>query len=626
MTSNNTRFGRIGLVTLAALFIMAVFLSNIMFSGFRLDLTENQLFTLSEGTEKILSSIEEPINLYFFYSDRSTENIPQLRTYAGRVQETLREFVEKSNGQLRLTVIDPLPFSDDEDRANEFGLQGITLPNASDAIYMGIAASNSIGDEEIIAFLDPSKENFLEYDLAKLVHNLANAERKVIGLMTDLPITAGFDLQTQQMRQPWLIISEIRQLFELRTLSTTASSIDEDIDVLMIVHPKGLSEATLYAIDQYILRGGRALIAVDPFAEADIPISDPNNPASAMMADRSSDLNRLINTWGLNVDTQEVVGDDRFALSVTGFGAQPVRHVALIGVDERGIDTDDVITSGVRNLNFGYTGYISAEENAVVTLAPLVQSSDVAGVIKTSALAMIRDPDTLRDGFAPTGNRFILAGRIGGKVASAFPDGPPAGTTTEEGDQLTEAVESINVILIADTDLLTDRLWAQVQNFFGQPISTAFAGNGNFIVNALDNLTGSSDLISIRSRDTYTRPFTRVQDLRGEAESQYRITEQALELQLQETEAKLTELQASREDSSNLILSPEQERALETFQEERLRIRKELRQVRRNLDEDIENLGTRLKIFNIGAMPLLISVISLGLLFWRRQRRSGAKP
>jgi len=615
MSNNKSTFGRVGLIAISAIFIVAVSLTNTLFRGVRLDLTENRLYTLSDGTIRILESIPEPVNVYFFFSDKATADTSYLRTYAGRVREMLQEFVQYSDDKLRLTLVDPIPFSEDEDRAAEFGLQGINLGTSPEAIYMGIAATNSVGDEEIIAFLDPGKETFLEYDLAKLIDTLSNPKRPVIGLISDLPMTGQFDPQTRRMTESWIITSQIQQIFELRNLTRPISLIDDDIAVLMVVHPKQLSDETLYAIDQYILGGGKALMFVDPYSEADVPNTDPNNPAAAMMASRASNLNRLLNPWGISIAGNEVIGDDRFALTVSGAGGRPVRHIGLIGIDDSGLDKEDVVTASLSNINFAYAGWITLEDDAPSTITPLVQSSDQAGPISTSTLGFLRDPNQLRTDFAPTGTRYPVAVRVEGVVPSMF-------TTVPEGksaEHLTESRESINVILIADTDLLTDRLWAQVQNFFGQRISTAFASNSDFVINALDNLSGSGDLISVRGRETYARPFTRVLELRRIAEDQFRQTEQQLQLELQETETKLRELQASREDRSAIILTSEQEAELERFQQQRLQIRKELRQVQRGLDQKIEDLGTRLKIINIGLVPLLISVLSLVLLIIRRQ-------
>ncbi len=620
MSNGKLTLGRAGLLTVAAIFIIAVSASNTLFRGMRLDLTENRLYTLSEGTKRILGNIDEPIHLYFFYSDRATAEVPYLRTYAGRVRETLEEFEEHADGQLHISIIDPLPFSEEEDQAAAFGLQSVSLGGAPETIYMGIAGTNSVDDEERIAFLDPGKETFLEYDLVRLIDKLANPQRPIIGMISDLPIKGQFDPMTQRMPEPWIVMSQIEQLFEVRELVNTTTTIDPDIAVLFIVHPKALSATTLYAIDQFILRGGRALIMVDPYAEADIPPQDPNNPAAAMMASHSSTINPLIEAWGLSVSTDEYIADDRFALQVTGMNSRPVRHIGLLGIDQTAIDSTDIVTADLRNLNFGYPGYITIDDDAPVSVKPLVRSSDLAAPLRTDGLAFIRDPAQLRQGFMPTGQQYTIAARIQGMVPSAFIDGPPDGATAT--DHLTESNDPINVILIADTDILTDRLWAQVQDFFGQRVSTAFAGNGDFIINSLDNLTGSGDLISVRARATFTRPFTRVQDLRIEAESRFRETEERLQQELRDTETRLGELQANRQDASTMILSPEQEAELQRFQDQRLRIRKELRQVQRELDQQIEDLGTWLKVINIGLVPLAITALSVGLVLFRRRRQN----
>ena len=332
MHNKQSIFGEIGLLAVAVIFLVVVSLSNVLLRGIRVDLTENNLYTLSDGTASILGNIQEPLNIYFFFSDQATADIPQLRTYAGRVKETLQEFSQHANGKLRITVIDPLPFSEEEDRAAQYGLQGISLGAGGDSVYLGIAATNSIGDEEIIPFLDPNKETFLEYDLARLIYTLSNPERPVVGLISGLPMTTGFDPQTQQMRQPWIVTSQIQQLFELRSLDTSTREIAEDVDVLMVVHPKNLSPQTLYAIDQFIIGGGHTLLFVDPFSETDFPMPDPANPAAAAMASRASNLDPLFSAWGISVSNEEIIADDRYALSVTGPDQRPVRHLGLIGI------------------------------------------------------------------------------------------------------------------------------------------------------------------------------------------------------------------------------------------------------------------------------------------------------
>jgi ABC-type uncharacterized transport system involved in gliding motility auxiliary subunit len=635
MSSTSTSaFGRLGLATVAGIFVVLVVVTNSTLTGMRLDLTENRLYTLADGTQNILESIPETVNLYLFYSDKATGDLPYLRTYSARVRELLEEFAERADGRLAVHVLDPVPFSEEEDRAAGFGLQAISLGNSVDPVYFGLAGTNSVGDEEIIGFLDPSKEAFLEYDVAKLVHTLSAPDKPVVGLLSSLPMETGFDPQTQQMRQPWIVMSQIQQLFEVRSLTPDMTVVDDDIEVLMVVHPKSLSSEATYAIDQFVLGGGKLLLFVDPFSETDMPAPDPGNPAAAMMASRASALPDLLSAWGLEIPDGLAVGDEQFALTVGGAGQRPLRHIGLIGLSADVMDDDDVVTAGLDTVNFGYPGHIVVSDEASATVTPLVTTSQFAGTLDTARLAFLSSPDMLRDGFSVAGSAFVVAARISGELGTAFPGGAPvavpdaAPPASDSGADSTSAGDghlssgTANIVLVADTDLLTDRLWAQAQNFFGQRIVTAFASNGDFVINALDNLAGSNDLISIRAGATYTRPFDRVQDLRREAENQFRDTEQQLQQQLRETETKLGELQANREDASAMILTAEQEAELDRFSAERLKIRQELRQVQRSLDQNIEGLGTLLKVMNIALVPLLVFLLSMVLLMTDRRRGS----
>lgn len=619
-TRRTPLFGRLGLVALALAFVAGVSLVNRVFHGVQIDLTENRLYTLSEGTDKILGKIAEPVHVYLFYSDKATTNIPAVRTYAGRVREMLEAFAARSDGKLILQVVDPLPFSEEEDRASGFGLRPINVGNSTDPIYLGVAGTNSVGDDDIIPFLDPAKEAFLEYDLAKLVYTLANPKKPVIGLLTELPLTAEFNPMSRQPGQPWVIAEQMRQLFEVRTLDPGLEEIADDIKVLMVVHPKELPDTTLHAIDQFVLGGGRALFFVDPFAEVDP--GDANGR-------RASNLDRLLAAWGIKVDGTTVVADDRYAMTV-GLGAdsRPVRHLGVLGIEPAAMSPDDIITGNLNLMTFAFPGHISREENAVATLQPLIESSELAGLIPAEQLAIMSDPEMLRAGFKPTGERYVLAARISGKLPSAFPQGlpaPPGSPSALPAGHLAVAPEPVNVVLVADADLLADQMWVQSQDFFGQRVHTAFANNGDFVINALDNLLGSGDLISIRSRATFQRPFTRVQDLRREADARFRSAEQRLQAELQDTELKLGELQASRTDQSAQILSPEQQAEIERFQDRRLQLRKELRQVQRGLDRDIERLGSLLKLLNIAVVPLLVTATGLLLVVLRRRRQRQAQ-
>ena len=633
------------LIALIVLFVALTMLSNGLFRGMRLDLTENGLYTLSKGTRNILADIDEPINLYYFFSQQSSREIPALRTYANRITELLEEYVLEADGKLKLQIIDPLPFSEEEDRAAQFGLQAVPIGATGESLYFGLAGTNAIGDVEVIPFFQPDKEAFLEYDVSKLIYSLAHPKKPIIGLLSTLPMTAGFDPTTGQMRQPWIINEQLNQLFEIRNLDPEVTTIDEDINVLMLVHPKDLSKSTLYAIDQFVLRGGRVLVFLDPYAEADVPAQNPNNPGAAMLASRASDLPELLQAWGIAYDKTQFAADSRYALAVTTRPDQaPVRHLGILSLDDGALAREDVVTAGLETINLALAGYFSSRENAETTLLPLLTSSKSAMPMAVDQVRFLPDPSQLYQGFAPTGEHYILAARLQGKVQTAFPDGAPAGINQtdkqhdeqnkdEEKDEkstsshLKESAEPVNVIIVADTDLLTDRLWVRQQNFFGQRIVAAWANNGDFITNALDNLTGNSDLISIRGRATSSRPFTTVEALEREANNRLLATEQQLQEELRETERKLTELQQSRSDNNTLILSPEQQAELERFQQRKLEIRKQLRQVRRDLDKNIEQLGTTLKLINIALIPLLLSGVALCAVWMRaRRRKMGAKP
>lgn len=617
MTFNRKALTGSALAILAVLLVAVLMLVNALFRGASIDLTQNRLYTLSDGTKNILKSIDEPINLYLFYSDKGTQNLPQLRTYYTRVREMLQEMAARSDGKLKLEVIDPLPFSEDEDRASSFGLQAV--PIGADTIYFGLAGTNSTNGRAAIPFLQPDKEAFLEYDVAKLIHELETPKKPVVGFVSGLPLAPDFDPQTRQMRQPWAVYQQWAQMFDMRKLDpATLAEIDPAIDVLVLVQPKGLSDDAQYAIDQFVLRGGHLLAFVDPDAELDDSGADPNNPMAAMMADKSSDLPKLLQAWGISYDPRQVVLDRTLALPISlGEGQAPVRHPGILGIGAAELNRDDVVTANLDSINVSSAGHFELAADAKdVALVPLIQSTSDAMSVPAERLRMLGDPSSLLAGYQPAGSPFVLAARLSGKFHTAFPE--------REGG-LRESSGEGQVVLVADTDILSDRLWVRIQPFFGQQIMNAFANNGDFAVNAVDNLTGSSDLISIRGRATSQRPFTTVEALKRGADERFRAKEQELQSELSETERKLNELQSAKSQDQAQILSPEQKAELDNFLARKLEIRKELRQVRAHLDAEIEALGTRLKVINIVLMPLLVTLAALGFAWWRNQRRRQAQ-
>jgi ABC-type uncharacterized transport system involved in gliding motility auxiliary subunit len=620
MISLNRRTLTGGSLALLGVLLLAVLVvGNVALRGLRIDLTGNRLYTLSQGTRNILGGIDEPINLYFYYSDRATQDIPLLRNYSLRVRELLEEMAAKSGGKLRLTVIDPLPFSEDEDRASGFGLQALPVGPAGESVFFGLAGTNSTDGQSIIPFFQPDKEVFLEYDIAKLVHSLVVGKKPAVGVISSLTVAPGFDPATRQMREGWAFYQELGDLFDLRLLNPAATSkIDDDISTLILIHPKALSDDTVYAIDQFVMRGGRLVAFVDPYAERDDSGNDLENPQAAMFAKRDSDLPTLFKAWGIDYDPTKVVLDAANALPVqTQPNAPPTRHLAILGLGKDSLSQDEIPTAQLETVNFSTSGQFKLAEGSSLKLVPFVQSSGDAMLYDAEQLKFMPDPAQLYERFAATREHYVIAGRLEGKLKTAFP------TRTGEG-HLAETKEPAHIVLVADTDALSDRLWVQVQNFFGQRMMNAFANNGDLIINVVDNLAGSSDLIGIRGRATSARPFATVEAIKRQADQRFRQKEQELQQQLAATEQKLNELQQGKAAESATILTAEQQAELERFRQDKLRIRKDLRQVRRQLDADIEALGTKLKLINIGLVPLLLTIGALAMLWWRRREHGKA--
>lgn len=611
------------LFLLAILFITLTILSTVFLKGMRLDLTENRLYTLSEGTRNILEDLDEPVHLYLYFSEDVSRELPQFRSYARWAGELLEEFVDRSEGKLTLQRINPVPFTPEEDQAAQYGLQGVPVGTSGDMLYFGLVGTNSLDGLQVMPFLQPDKEKFLEYDLAKIVSSLSHPTQKKLGLISGLDIKPGYDPATQNMREAWVIHQQFSQLFEVEEISPYATELVDDLDMLVLIHPQDLSENMLYQVDQFVLRGGRLLAFMDPMAEAD-PGGDPNDPMARMNAGGSSTLGPLLQSWGVSFDTEKVIGDLDYALQVTiAQGQPPVRHLGILSVKNTGMNDSDVATAGLQSVNFSSTGWLSPLEDASSAFEPLVQSSERAAPIDAARLRFLSDPEDLIRGFEPTGDKYALAARVTGQVASAF-EQPPDGVSLAE-HKTTSDEAGINVVLFADTDVLTDRLWVQKQNFLGQTVVNSFADNGTLVVNLADQLLGSSDLIKIRTRASTNQPFDRVDALKRSAEAQFLDTEERLQAELEETERTLTNMQSARQDGELTVLTAEQQAEVQRFVDRKLKIRGDLRQVQHELTSEIEALGMRLKFINIVLVPLLIVIAGLvfGQLRRRRRERGG---
>ncbi|MDK1024833.1 MAG: Gldg family protein [Gammaproteobacteria bacterium] len=615
---NRIIYSGTGLALLLCAFLVFTVLNNLLFSSLRLDLTENKLYTLSSGSRQIIESIDEPINIYFFFSEKASADLTGLRTYAKRVEELLQEYEFYADGKILLHLVNPEPFSEAEDQAAEFGLQSVPVNNAGEELYFGLTGTNALDDVATIEFFQPDKEEFLEYEISKLLYNLTSPVKPVIGLMSGLKIRGDMDMRTFQSTPPWVVMSQIEQLFEVRDVDLTVTEIPVDISILMMVHPKSLAESTLRAVDQFVLGGGRLVVFIDPLAEMDRPQNNPMmfpEPASQV-----SELNQLLSAWGLTMRENSILGDAQAALTVSaGASGGTIRHLAILGMSEANLSQQELITASLETINVATAGILDEIEDRTTTISPLIYSSTYAMPMDATQFQFLMDPADLLKGFNATGETYLVAARISGPANTAFPD-----DGSEESEQNTRLLNSdnINVIVFADTDLLADRMWVQVQNFFGQRIATPWANNGDLVINLLDNFGGSAALIGVRSRGRFTRPFEVVQNLRREAESRNLEKANELQMRLTETEQKLSELEENRKEKSLITLSPEQAQAINEFQEQKLEIRKQLREVRHQLDKDIEDLGSTLKFINIALIPILLTIALLVLNFVARSARN----
>ena len=630
------------LVVIFGIFFAFTMLNNALFSSARIDLTENKLYTLTLGTRDLIAEIDEPIKFRFFFSQRASEDLTALRAYARRVQELLEEYQALAGGSINLEIIDPEPFSEEEDLAAQFGLQSVPVNNAGDELYFGLVGTNSVDDQLIISFFQPDKEEFLEYDISRIIHQLNSSRKPKVGLLSSLKIQGDIDTSTFQTTPAWVVIDQLTQQYEVVDVAMDATELPRDMQLLIIVHPKSLSDATLFAIDQFAMAGGRVLLFVDPLAEME------RRPPGAMPTEPASDFS-LLSNWGMQLRADTVLTDSVAALNVGGSNGQPVRHLGILGLSAENFNSDDVSLASLESINVTTSGILDMVGRPESRIDILIQSSENAMPMASTEFQSLTDPEQLLKTFVPTGERYTIAARISGKAVTAYPEGvdfetvPGADPEAEvEGQgqgqgqgqvestrdtQLHQAVltgtDKLNVIVVADTDILTDRLWVQVQNFFGQAIATPWANNGDFVLNSVDNLLGGSELISIRSRGRFSRPFTVVESLRLAAQSKYQKSADTLQRELEETEAELNEVESSQSDQNLLALSPEQEQAITQFQDEKLRIRKQLRDVRHQLDKDIEGLGATLKLINIIVLPLLLVLVIYAMRYTRGARVVG---
>lgn len=615
----------IAIALAGVLFVALVLIAQDVLRGFRLDLTEDELYTVSPETRQILSQVDEPIRLKFYFSHTAAEGVPFVRQYAQRVRELLEEYVAYSGRNIRLEVIDPKPLTEARDRAVEHGLEAVPASSGNDArIFMGLVGTNRVDGLEVIEFFDPERERFLEYDITRLIWSLQNPDKPVVGIMSRLPITETWNPGTGKVREPWAIVDRLKQIAEVERVETPTDRIDPDIDVLLVAHPFGHDDATLYALDQWLVHhGGRAVVLLDPVAT----IAGEREGEDGKPRVSSSEPGPLLQAWGVDVTLDRALADPRNGMVVAGGeGIGRTIHPGLIGILSQGIDDRDVVTGNLERLLFGAPGAIRDTEGGM-QVTPLLRMAESAGLIPAERYAGLEHPAALAQGFRPDDQRHVVAGRLTGPLRSAWPDGPPADATAPEAGHRAASEGEAHMVLVSDVDMLSDRLWVrEQQGEGGQVARQAWTDNGDFIVNAVDHLLGSDALIGIRGEGTSARPFTRVQALEREAAAKYRETEQRLRQALKETEQRLQALRSGKDGAEgDVILSEAQREALAGFREKRARLREDLRRVQQQLDAEISALGDRLKLLNIVAVPLAVAIVGLIVALLRRRRRRRAR-
>lgn len=592
----------------------------------RADLTENRLYSLSDATRSVLKKLEEPSTLKFFFS-KSSESTPVfIKNYAAQVADLLREYERSSGGNIILESYDVKPDSDDEDLAQRYGVEPQQMNPMGAPVYFGLVIVSPDGREEAISAFSPAKESSLEYDITRLITRSAWPEKPVVGVMTSFSEVLGKPgnpMMGSRGSRGWIVFEELKKDYTLESVAVTATEIPAEIKTLMVVHPKNLSDATLFALDQFVLRGGRLLAFVDPFSYLDFSQSmaepDPANQPGP------STLGRLFDAWGVRFDTDQVVVDERATTTLRGENGAQEQNPAFLSLKQENMVKTEILTSRFSILMFPYSGLIkpTAEKPAGLAFAPLVRTSDDASATASSQTIRYGGMAAMRSAMTKLTEGAVVAARLTGTFPTAFPDGftPPKAEGAEAEPLPVEGLKEgkSTVILFADADFLYDSFSATQMNFLGAAVVRPLNDNLALVANAVEQASGSEELIAIRTRGTFSRPFTRVDDLLFEASQKWQAKEAELSEKLQTAQQKLNELQRQKQGNDRFILSPEQQKQIEAFKEERIKTARELKEVRRSLNHDIEQLGRRLKALNILGVPLVVAV--LGIVYGLRRRK-----
>ncbi|MCC7375959.1 MAG: Gldg family protein [Verrucomicrobiales bacterium] len=612
------------------LLVIAIAL-NLIFArvSTRIDLTADKVYTLSDGTRAVLGKLDTPVQLRFYFSQSANDLDVGLRTYAQRVEDLLNEYRIYSKGKIEVKKLDPKPDSEAEDSANLDGVEGQMAQLGGDKIYFGLAIS-CLDAKTAIPFISPQRERLLEYDLTRAISQVVKPVKPNLGIMSGLPVFGEMNpmmmMRGGGRQEPWVFVSELKADFNVKEVPISTDKIDDDINLLLVVYPKGISDAAQYAIDQFVLRGGKLVAFLDPLSVFDSG-NNPSNPLQAAAGSGAS-MDKLLKAWGLEFDINKVVSDKQFLTELqdprTG---RPQPNPSFLSLTQAAMDTNDVATTQLGRILLPFAGHFTGTP---------VEGLKQSVLFRSSTDSQLTDKMMAQFGateeFKPSGTEQKLGIRLTGKFKTAFPDGKP-GADAKDGDkkdgddkkadtgaQLKEAKEEGVVVLIGDADMLHQNFFARVQELFGQRIMMPFAANLTFLQNLVEQMGGDKDLIGIRSRATLNRPFTRVREMQAKAELSYESKIRQLEKDLSDAQQRLNDLQRAKGEGQQAILSEEQKKEISQFQRKRAEVNKELKEVRKNLRRDVDSLETTAKWANILLMPFAVSLAGIVIATFKRKR------
>jgi ABC-type uncharacterized transport system involved in gliding motility auxiliary subunit len=627
-------FSVIGVVALVIILVAINVVANL--KNFRWDLTENHLYTLSPGSLRILQKLDTDVEIRFYYSKDNAATPVYLRTYAQEVEDLLSEFQQASHGKIKIVKLDPKPDSDAEDSARLDGVEGQNV-NLSDRVYLGLAVS-CLDAKTAIPFLSPNQESLLEYNISRAISSVANPKKAVIGIMSGLPVlgrnTPMMMMQRQQGSEPWIFVQELRENYTVREVPLTAEKIDDDISVLLVCYPKGITDSAQYAIDQFLLRGGKMVALLDPFSFIDLQTSGQ----AGMMGGEgySGSLDKLLKAWGINFTANQVVADPLFATKIQRQANSVQSDPSVLSLTAAAINHSDPLGAATNDVLLPFAGAFLGSPVEPLKEEVLMSTSEQAGLIDAMTVQM--GGDAIRKALKPAHTRYPLGIRLVGKFKTAFPNGKPVTTPSQTPGAsptptptpaasstpvpLKEGTSDGVAVLIGDSDFAFDSIAGSEQQVLNQRVFSPTNGNLNLIESSVEMLAGDSNLMSIRSRASANRPFLVVNQMEAAAEQKYQSKIDELEASIAATRQKLAALQNANPSDQKTVLSAQQQAEIKKFRENEAKFDKELKQVRKDLRQEIDSLQNILKWINIAAMPLLVTVGGLGFAWFKRQSRA----